>query len=140
MSKRTPTLLGSIVGLFSIFLFVAAIGSPQTPYKIFPVTVTHWNEMLTDVKSQPGMKCKDSSEHQYICDSASPPTIWVFTQPGHPAHPAASRGVMVFHGDAIDIDRTGYYAGDRPAFISWMHAFEILDTRQVETWRNMVGH
>jgi len=140
VSNRIPKLPGTIVTVFAFFLVGAAIdASRAAPTAVF-VTAAQWIKMLADVKSQPGMKCENREGNQIICDAINPPTIWVFTRPGHPAHPAASKGVMIFRDSAVDIDRTGYYAGDRKAFMAWMEEFGVLDMRQIELWRNSMAH
>jgi hypothetical protein len=134
---RLPSLT---VWLSAFFVVIAAIGAAQAAYTTERIALAQWEKMLAEVKSQPGSKCEGSEGNQYICDIASPPTIWVFTRPGHPAHPAASSGVMVFRKNTIDIDRSGYYAGDRTAYIVWMEAFGVLDARQILGWKNSLAH
>ena len=140
VSNRAPKLLGTVIAVFALLFVVAAIDAPRAAYTTSLVTAAQWSKMLVDVKSQPGMKCQDRENNQLICDVTSPPTIWVFTRPGHPAHPAATKGVMIFRDSVVDIDRTGYYAGDRSAFMAWMEEFGVLDARQIELWKNSMGH
>jgi ankyrin repeat protein len=118
----------------------SAIDGPRAAYATEFVTAAQWNKMLADVESRPGTKCLDRDDNQLICAATSPPTIWVFTRPGHPAHPAASKGVMTFRDRAVDIDRTGYYAGDRNTYTAWMEEFRVLDARQIELWKENMGH
>jgi hypothetical protein len=103
------------------------------------ISKQQWATQLADVQSQTGVTCKSIALSQYICDSPKQHTIWVFTQPGHPAHPALTRGAMVITSETIGIERTGQYAGDRAAFVEWMKEFAALDARQVDEWTKAIS-
>ena len=132
----------TLVGLMT--LAAAAADGPVTPrFATERISTEQWNSYLAEVKAVPDVRCKDAPSNQYICDSSSQRAIWVFTREGHPAHPAVSRGVMVFQphqrGDvSVGIDRSGHYAGDRAAFEAWMKEFEALDKNQVAQWQAML--
>jgi hypothetical protein len=68
--------------------------------------------------------------------------MWTFTLPGHPAHPAVSRGVMLVQqtdqGSRVGIDRSGHYAGDGAAFEAWMKEFHVVDQKQVAQWQTIL--
>lgn len=140
--KRSFVKLGSaLLGL--LYLVAAWADGPVTPR--FPnarISVEQWSAFFAQVKAVPDVRCEDAPLNQYICDSSAQRTIWVFTREGHPAHPAATRGVMLFHpnetGVSVGIDRYGYYAGDQAAFEAWMKEFRLLDERQVAQWRSML--
>jgi hypothetical protein len=55
--------------------------------------------------------------------------VYFFTKPRHPAHPAAVRRAIVAYGNKSYIHTSGYYAGDRVAFLSWMERFNAQDRK-----------
>src|SRR5438552_6946341 len=109
-----------------LVIHAAAVGESVTN-KNTPVTLDEWRALLAEIQSRAGMRCENHDEFQYMCDTANPPTIWIFTRPGHPAHPAATRGMMVVNSGVIDVNRVGYYAGDKDSYDRWMKEFRILD-------------
>jgi hypothetical protein len=110
---------------------------PVTPRFAKPQTTAADLKLFqAEVEKKDDVRCKNDNNFQRVCDSPSEMTIWVFTLPGHPAHPAASRGVMVFSesggSTSVGIDRSGHYAGDLKAFDAWMEEFKRLDKRQLD--------
>lgn len=79
-----------------------------------------------------------ASTHQLICSSESLQTIWVFTQPGHPAHPAFVERKMVMANGHVGIDRYGEFAGSKTSYVSWWHEFDPLDVRQIHEWERIL--
>jgi hypothetical protein len=78
--------------------------------------------------------CRDDPPNEFICSSGSQQSIWVFTRPGHPAHPAVSRGVvikLVASGQKVRIERSGHYAGSAQAFEAWMTDLAQRDARKL---------
>ena len=43
-------------------------------------------------------------------------TLWAFTEPGHPAHPAWVAKRVIRVDQAVGIQQVGYFAGDEVAF------------------------
>jgi len=131
----------ALVGLLGLATALAD-ASIALRFPTVQISVDQWSAYLTEVKALPDARCKDAPSNQYICDSASQRTIWVFTREGHPAHPAVSRGIMVIQqtpqGAMLGIDRSGHYAGSRAAFDAWMKEFASLDHRQVAQWQSML--
>ena len=136
MKRLSHVVLGVLMlGLFSPALADESI-APRFPAG--QITPDEWSQYLAEVKAKSGVHCEDAPANQYICDSRTERTIWVFTREGHPAHPAVSRGIMVVrHLDqatTLGIDRSGHFAGDKTAFDAWIVEFQKLDRRQVEQW------
>ena len=142
MPRRVVTCLClALVGFLALATAVA--DGPIAPrFPTAQISVDQWSAYLAQVKALPDARCKDAPSNQYICDSASQTTIWVFTREGHPAHPAVSRGIMVFQqtvqGATVGIDRSGHYAGDRAAFDAWMKEFARLDHGQLTQWQSIL--
>jgi hypothetical protein len=132
------------LALLGLFAVASAIADGPIPprFATTQISTEQWNAYLAEVKALPEVRCKDAASNQYICDSSSQRTIWVFTHEGHPAHPAVSRGALVIQqtaqGATVGIDRSGHYAGDRSAFDVWMKEFAPLDQRQVAQWQSML--
>ena len=132
-------------GLYLMLLGLFALTSANAEEAISPrfatsqISMEQWNAYLAEVKAVPDVQCKEDQINEYICNSSEQHTIWIFTTPGHPAHPAVSRGVMVMQqtdkGPSVGIDRSGNYAGHRAEFDVWMRQFEMLDKRQVAQWQ-----
>jgi hypothetical protein len=93
----------------------------------------------SEIEAMPDIQCRDIWAHQRQCSSNAQFTLWTFTLPGHPAHPAVSRGVMVVgqtsSGTVVGIDRSGHYAGDGAAFEAWMKEFRVVDQKQAAQWQ-----
>jgi hypothetical protein len=93
------------------------------------------------VEAMPGIECRDIWAHQRQCSSAAPMSIWTFTLPGHPAHPATSRGVMTFqqtsHGNTVGINRSWHYVEDTAAFEAWVKDFHAVDEKALAQIRSL---
>jgi hypothetical protein len=140
MGKRHLMRLSAVLASFLV-LVTAQADDPISPGPTTPqISMEQWRAYLAQVKAVPDVHCEDAAANQYICDSASQRSIWVFTREGHLAHPAVSRGIMVIQqtsqGTRVGIDRSGAYAGDRAAFEAWIKEFAVLDKREVAQWQS----
>ena len=121
-----------------------ALAQPsQPPPKRFPtekITAEQLGPYKSEVQAIPGIECHEIGAHQRQCTSNAQFTIWIFTLPGHPAHPAVTQAVMLVQRDGqgarVGINRSGYYAGDSAAFDTWMKGFRVLDQKQVAQWQS----
>jgi len=59
------------------------------------------------------------------------PEVWIFTEPGNPAHPAASRGQIFMKGGVVCIVRDGYFGGNEAAFRTWLATLREWDQTAV---------
>ena|SRR5437016_6283137 len=110
---------------------VAQIVSSQDPLKVTADQLGHY---LREIRAIPDVICRSSSEaYELLCSSESQNTIWVFTTPGHPAHPAVVRRTMTFDKGHVAIDRIGRYAGSKEAYEQWDLQFEELDQRELRS-------
>jgi len=133
---------------FSLVFLLAttaiALAQPaRAPPKRFPtekITPQQLETYKSEIQAIPGIECHEISAHERQCTSNTQFTIWIFTLPGHPAHPAVTRAVMLLQqnaqGSRVGINRSGYYAGDSAAFDTWMKEFSALDQKQVAEWQN----
>ncbi|MGC1458269.1 MAG: hypothetical protein WA825_08350 [Steroidobacteraceae bacterium] len=134
-----PGLYLMLLGLFT--LTSANADEPIPPrFPALQITTDQWKAYLAEVKALPDVQCMEDRINQLTCNSSEQHTIWVFTTPGHPAHPAVSRGVIVMQqtakGATVSIDRSGHYAGHRAEFDVWMRQFAMLDRTQVAQWQS----
>ena len=121
-----------------------ALAQPSLPPpKRFPaekITAEQLGTYKSEVQAIPGIECREIGAHQRQCTSNAQFTIWIFTLPGHPAHPAVTQAVMLVQRDGqgarVGINRSGYYAGDSAAFDTWMKGFRVLDQKQVAQWQS----
>ena len=122
---------------------IALAQQSQPPPKRFPaekITAEQLGTYKSEVQAIPDIQCQEIGAHQRQCTSNVQFTIWIFTLPGHPAHPAVTQAVMLVQRDGqgarVGINRSGYYAGDSAAFDTWMKEFSVLDQKQVAQWEN----
>jgi hypothetical protein len=128
--------------LLMVIATMALAQQPHAPPKRFPaekITPEQLETYKSEIQAIPGIECHEIPAHQRQCTSNAQFTIWIFTLPGHPAHPAVTQSVMLLQQDAqgarVGINRSGYYAGDSAAFDTWMKEFRVLDQKQIEQWQ-----
>jgi len=96
------------------------------------ISLEQLTSLIAEVEAIPDVECRYIRAFQRQCSSASRSTIWTFTRPGHPAHPAVSRGVLVTSPNHIAIDRSGHFVGDEASFRKWMDEWAVVDKRQIQ--------
>ena len=120
-----------------------ALAQPsKAPPKRFPtekITPEQLETYKSEIQAIADIECHEITAHQRQCTSNAQFTIWIFTLPGLPAHPAVTRAVMLLQqnaqGSRVGINRSRYYAGDSAAFDTWMKGFSVLDQKQVAQWQ-----
>jgi uncharacterized membrane protein len=137
--KRSSTALALLAAaLATAWAQHAAADPDEVPEKI---TAQQLDSYKVAVEAIPDIRCRDIWAHQRQCSSAAQTTIWTFTLPGHPAHPASSRGVMVFqktsHGNSVGISRYWHYVDDTAAFEAWVKDFQAVDEKQLAQWQSV---
>jgi hypothetical protein len=139
--KLSAVPLVLLLGTLATAWAQASAAAPDT-FPTAKITTQQLDSYKSEVEAVPDIQCREIWAHQRQCSSAAQNTIWTFTLPGHPAHPAVSRGVMVVQqtsqGATIGIDRSGHYAGDAAAFEAWLKEFHALDQKQVAQWQSML--
>lgn len=147
MASRIKRVTARAPGSLLIALsFIAGVGSatatdaacPRLP-PLFPsahVSTLQIRNLVTNLVVRDGLQCKEFAPHQIQCDSRALPEVWIFVQPGHPAYPAVSRGIIVRSGTLTCILRDGYFAGSESAFRAWMAKLTGYDKRIIEKVRH----
>jgi hypothetical protein len=105
--------------LGDLFLFTKVIAKDE-------ITLKQWQEMRTETLAKPGIERQELAS-QLVVNSAAERKIYRFTQPGHPAHPAVVVLSSIGRGIGAEIQRSGYYAGDKKAFDAWWQEFDHLN-------------
>jgi len=133
------------LALLAATLATAWAQQPAAISEEFPekITTLQLDSYKAAVEAISDIECRDIWAHQRQCSSAAQTTIWTFTLPGHPAHPAVSRGVMTVqqtsHGAIVGIRRSSHYAGNTAAFEAWVKDFHFVDEKQVAQWQSMLN-
>ena len=92
------------------------------------ITIEQWQTFRDEVLSKPGATRQEFA-NQLVITVTSERRIYVFTQPGHPAHPAVVVRAVVERGQGSEVQRMGHYAGNQKAFDVWWHQFDALDAK-----------
>jgi hypothetical protein len=100
---------------------------PQPVFSSAHVSATQLQALYTAVSSPKDAHCKPFQADSTQCVSDSVPEIWIFTKPGNPAHPAASRGQIFMNGVVTCIVRDGYFGGSEAAFRTWLASLREWD-------------
>jgi len=92
------------------------------------ITTAQWQTFRDEVLKKPGATRQEFA-NQLVITVSSELRIYVFTEPGHPAHPAVVVRAIVARGRGSEVQRMGHYAGDQKAFDVWWHQFDALDAK-----------
>jgi hypothetical protein len=114
--SQGSTTLCLTLGLLAGAAF-AADPPPRFPNQ--QITLADWQTYLDEVRSIPDARCHNTQTRELYCVSDALKSVWVFTAPGHPAHPAVSTGVLVVYPQSAGILAGGHYAGSESAFYEW---------------------
>jgi hypothetical protein len=94
------------------------------------ISVADWSLIRDTVQHAPDVQCETQSEPPHlICDSAARRTIWLFTEPGHAAHPAYIQRILVLENGVLTLAGTWAYAGDHAHFDQWRDQIMAEDLR-----------
>ena len=127
------------VSLLVAALPVASASCPK-PIPLYPsakISTQQYQDLFDSVTLRPDTHCKVFGPQQLQCNSDSLGELWWFTRPGHPAHPAASRGQMMHNNQTQEtcLIRDGYFAGTEAAFASWLGELKRYDEQTVARFR-----
>lgn len=109
-------------------LLVAAPVAAEIDWR-FPtdkITAQQWTMFRTEVLAKPDIKRAEFA-NQLVITVDVERAIYVFTQPGHPAHPAVVVRAVGARGSGSEVKRMGHFAGSEEAFAAWWHEFDALD-------------
>ena len=118
---------------------VASANCPSLP-PLFPsahITEQQLGDLLVQIKTRPGFSCRAFGPYQIICGSDGSHELWWLTEPGHPAHPAFSRGQMATNPDTREtcLLRDGYFAGPEEPFAQWFRELKRYDEQTIESFK-----
>jgi hypothetical protein len=122
---------------FGWSLCTAVCPVPAPLYPTAKISADQYQSLLVSLKSHSGFRCDKFGPHQLRCGSDDVPEIWWLTEPGHPAHPAASRGQMLFDPTTGEtcLVREAYYAGAEAPFAAWMKALKNFDELTIQRFK-----
>lgn len=100
-------------------------------YKPWPraqITSDQWQSYFDQVQINFGAtERKFPEEHLAIFENTTQYITWVFTTPGHSAHPAWVTRQAVQDGKGVSIRQIGYFAGDEAAFAKMFRGYLALN-------------
>jgi hypothetical protein len=126
--------------ILTVLATTTALADCPSPQPLFPggkVSDQQLQDLIASVKLRPGTHCKPFGPMQIQCNSDSLPELWWFTEAGHPAHPAASRGQLMYNEQTREacLVRDGYFAGQESAFVDWLAELKRYDERIVASFK-----
>jgi hypothetical protein len=136
LSARLFLTVASLALCLSI-LAACASDPPVLPFTEGPIAAAELQRLQADVVGRHNVRCRNSGEFEVACEPKSRGPDWNFTRLGHPAHPAVSASIWVWYqtpqGQAIRIDRTGRYGGDKDAYEAWKTQLVAHDKQALAT-------
>jgi hypothetical protein len=135
--RRRTAYISSIA--FSIIWSICRAACP-TPEPVYPtpkVSAQQIADLVASIKRRPGMRCAGFGARAVRCSSDGSPEIWWFTESGHRAHPAASRGQMAREARTGEtcLLRDGYFAGEEVPFAAWFNELKRYDEATLQRFK-----
>jgi hypothetical protein len=119
--------------IFSLVIaLLASVASAQEfkPYPRAKVTFEQWQAYLEEVSSKHAVTRQEApAEHFVGFNNPMTQTMYTFTAPGHPAHPAWITRQVMQDGTSINVRQIGYFAGDEAPFARLYQDFQALNDR-----------
>lgn len=105
-------------------------------FKPFPranITEPQWQKYFDEVREKHGAEVQDIEDQKLLVftDKATS-TIYGFTKPGHPAHPAWISRKLEQRGDELYVGQIGYFAGSEPPFAQLFKEYLALNAKMKE--------
>ncbi len=105
-------------------------------FKPFPranITTQQWSAYFEEVRTKHGSSVQDlEAQKLLIFTDTSAMTMYAFTKPGHPAHPAWITRKPEQRNDSTYIAQIGYFAGDEAPFAQLFRAYITLNEKMKE--------
>ena len=103
------------------------------PYPKADITASEWAVYFDDVRRRHQATAQDINDQNLLIytDNATH-TVFSFTKPGHPAHPAWIARRPVNKGNSIHIAQIGYFAGAEPPFAKLFSEYLALNQKLME--------
>ena len=117
----------------SLALAVCATAQEFKPYPTAHITEAQWQSYFDEVRTNYGATVQDIDDQKLLVytDTATT-TIYGFTKPGHPAHPAWITRKPEQRGDSVYIGQIGYFAGAEPPFAELFREYLALNEKMKE--------
>jgi hypothetical protein len=112
--------LASIV-ITGMLLLGSASGQEYQPYPEARITKSQWQSYFDQVRGEFGSTELHPSAKLVQFNSTD--TFYVFTEPGHPAHPAWVTQQIVKMDGGLGMRQVGYFAGEESAFATLFYAY-----------------
>jgi hypothetical protein len=103
-----------------MLLLASASAQEYRPYAEARITKSQWQSYFDQVKGKFGST--ETHPSARIAQFNSADTFWVFTESGHPAHPAWVTQQIVKMDGGLGMRQVGYFAGEESAFATLFQA------------------
>lgn len=126
-----------VILLLTVIAFSSASfdAAPQEfkPYPRANISPAQWQTYFDEVRHKHGASVQDIEAQRLLVyiDSVTG-TIYGFTKPGHPAHPAWVSRKPEQRGDSIFMAQIGYFAGEEAPFAKLFREYQELNERMNE--------
>jgi hypothetical protein len=124
--------LGFLAGI-GMLGAIAASAQEFKPYPDAKVTVAQWQAYLDLVREKVGNSERSFPAQDFeTYSNEATRTVYAFTEPGHPAHPAwITRRVVKDNkcDKCVSMEQTGFFAGDEPAFAKMFAEYQQQNER-----------
>jgi hypothetical protein len=127
--------MGIVRGLAIVACAAAAVHAQEfRPHPQARITAAQWQAYFDEVKAKHGATRQPfDAGHLVLFNDAASLMSWVFTTPGHPAHPAWVTRQPVTDGASVKIRQIGFYAGDEAEFRKLFAAYLVLSSKVAPT-------
>jgi hypothetical protein len=121
------------LGLLTALGMLCAIATRAQEFKPYPdakITVAQWQTYLDLVREKVGSSERSfPAQHLETYTNESTRTVYAFTEPGHPAHPAWVTRRVVEDKKGVSMEQTGFFAGHEPAFAKMFADYQQMNER-----------
>jgi hypothetical protein len=129
MTLARPALVASLLLLLS----APALAQDFKPFPRANISVAQWQTYFDEVRSKHGANVQDIEDQKLLVyTDLATTTLYAFTKPGHPAHPAWVTRKPEQRNDSIFIAQIGYFAGDEAPFAHLFRAYLALNEKMKE--------
>ena len=121
------------ITLLSILSSAEAGAQEFKPYPRANISEAQWQTYYDEVREKHAASQQDIDDQKLLVftDKATG-TIYGFTKPGHPAHPAWIARRVEQRGDELFVGQIGYFAGAEPPFAKLFRAYLELNEKMKE--------
>lgn len=114
----------------TVLLIPQAIGQEYQPFSSARISEVQWQSYYYSVERAHGSSVQRlPAQLVEVFKDSQTSTSWVFTQLGHPAHPAWIARRVTGEGDSASIQQVGYFAGDEAPFAEFFHSYLALNQK-----------